>query len=91
MDGKLRLGARWIAAVAMAAQVGLGGCDLAPEYRPPDYILPANYQGSGPFTVAHPLDTLPRGPWWESFNDALLNQLERQLVSEKPDLAAMAE
>jgi outer membrane protein, multidrug efflux system len=91
MDGKLRPGARWIAGLAMAAQVGLGGCDLAPEYRPPDYVLPANYQGSGPFTVAHPLDTLPRGPWWESFNDALLNQLERQLVSENPDLAAMAE
>ena len=69
----------------------MGGCDLAPEYHPPQYILPASFQGSGPFMVAHPLDTLPRGAWWESFNDVLLNQLEQQLMTENPDLAAQAE
>src|SRR6201999_4189246 len=31
------------------------------------------------------------GPWWERFNDPLLNQLEQQLTAENPDLAAMAE
>ena len=76
---------------AVAAVIGLCGCDLAPPYHPPHYILPANYQGSRPFKVAHPLDTLPRGPWWERFNDPLLNQLEQQLTAENPDLAAMAE
>jgi multidrug efflux system outer membrane protein len=75
----------------MAALMGLGGCDLAPEYHPSQYILPASYQGSGPFTVGHPLDTLPRGAWWESFDDVVLNQLEQQLVTENPDLAAQAE
>jgi outer membrane protein, multidrug efflux system len=80
-----------LVAPVMAALAGLCGCDLAPEYKPPQYVLPADYQGSGPFKVAHPLDTLPRGPWWERFNDPLLNQLEQQLTAENPDLAALAE
>jgi outer membrane protein, multidrug efflux system len=75
----------------LAALFGLCGCDLAPAYRPPHYVLPASYQGSPPFKVAHPLDTLPRGPWWERFNDPRLNQLEQQLTAENPNLAAMAE
>ena len=29
----------------------LSGCDLAPVYDPPHYVLPESYQGSGPFTV----------------------------------------
>src|ERR1700733_2871586 len=80
-----------LTAPMLAALAALCGCDLAPVYRPPQYVLPASYQGSPPFKVAHPLDTLPRGPWWERFNDPLLNQLEQQLTAENPNLAAMAE
>jgi multidrug efflux system outer membrane protein len=80
-----------LAGPVLAALTGLCGCDLAPPYRPPQYVLPASYQGSPPFRVAHPLDTLPRGPWWERFNDPQLNQLEEQLTAENPNLAAMAE
>jgi outer membrane protein, multidrug efflux system len=84
--------ARCIAGLTLAAPlVSPAGCDLASDYQRPQYILPANYQGSGPFKVARPLDTLPRGPWWERFGDPLLNQLEQQLTKENPDLAAMAE
>jgi multidrug efflux system outer membrane protein len=78
-------------APVLVAVSGLCGCDLAPPYRPPHYVLPANYQGSQPFEVAHPLDTLPRGPWWERFDDPMLNQLEQKLTAENPDVAAMAE
>jgi multidrug efflux system outer membrane protein len=69
--------------------IGLGGCDLAPRYDPPHYVLPADWRGQRPFTVATPRDTLPRGPWWEQFNDPLLNQLEGQLVATNPSLATM--
>ena len=82
---------RALAAPIVAAQISVCGCDLAPKYQPPQYVLPANYQGSKPFKVAHPLDTMQRGPWWERFSDPLLNQLERQLTAENPDLAALAE
>ncbi len=87
------IGARsvWGLALAGSMLAALGGCDLAPAYHPPQYILPATYQGSGPFKVARPLDTLPRGPWWERFDDPLLNRLEQQLGAENPDLAALAE
>lgn len=69
----------------------LAGCDLAPRYAPPAYVLPASYAGSGPFGIAHPADALPRGPWWTMFGDPLLNQLETQAAAGNPDLAAIAE
>lgn len=77
--------------IVLTVLIGLCGCDLAPDYQPPQYVLPADYRGSGPFTIAHPRDALPRGPWWEGFDDALLNQLEQQLTADNPDLAALAE
>jgi multidrug efflux system outer membrane protein len=87
----LKLTAPVLAAPVLVALSGVCGCDLAPAYRPPQYVLPASYQGSPPFKVARPLDTLPRGPWWERFGDPTLNQLEQQLTAENPDLAALAE
>ncbi|WP_428374513.1 efflux transporter outer membrane subunit [Lichenicoccus sp.] len=69
----------------------LAGCDLAPAYRPPHPILPASYQGSGPFTVARPLDQLPRGPWWQAFGDPVLDTLEAQLELDNPNLQAAYE
>ena len=78
-----------LAAVLLCALTGLCGCDLAPRYDPPRYVLPADWRGSGPFTLATPRDALPRGPWWERFGDPLLNQLEAQLVAENPSLATM--
>ena len=48
-------------AAALVASLGVGllaGCDLAPVYDPPHFILPDSYQGSGPFGVAHPEEAL---------------------------------
>src|SRR5258708_21321672 len=87
----LGLAARRPAYLALAALIGLCRCDLAPDYVPPQYVVPADYKGSGPFTIARPRDTLPRGPWWEGFGDPLLNQLEQQLAANNPDLPALAE
>ena len=70
----------------------LAGCDLAPVYEPPNFILPASYQGSAPFAVAHPEETLsPRGDWWTLFGDQQLNQLEDQLGRGNPTLQAAAD
>ena len=79
----------------LMASVGaalLSGCDLAPVYEPPNFILPASYQGSGPFAVAHPEEALsPRGDWWTLFGDERLNQLEDQLNRANPTLQAAAD
>jgi multidrug efflux system outer membrane protein len=70
----------------------LPGCDLAPVYDPPHYVVPESYQGSGPFRVAHPENVLStRGDWWTMLGDAQLNQLEEQLDSANPTLEAAAE
>ena len=78
----------------MAAGLGLlvvSGCDLAPLYRPPHFVLPASYQGSAPFKVAQPGDALPRGPWWRLFGDPVLDRLEEQADAINPNLQAEEE
>ena len=70
----------------------LCGCNLAPVYHPPQFLLPNSYQGSGPFRVAHPQDVLSsRGDWWTLFGDARLNELEDELGRANPTLQAAAE
>jgi outer membrane protein, multidrug efflux system len=82
-------------ATALVASLCVGllaGCDLAPVYDPPSFMLPESYQGSGPFRVAHPEEALsPRGDWWILFGDEQLNQLEDQLVRANPTLQAAAD
>ena len=75
----------------LAAFTTLCGCNLAPNYQPPHFILPADYQGSAAFSVATPQDALARGPWWLMFGDPELDRLEQQAVTGNPDLAAAAE
>jgi outer membrane protein, multidrug efflux system len=87
------MNARAIALLAYSLGVALlSGCDLTPAYDPPRFILPASYQGSGPFTVANPDEELSqRGDWWTLFGDSELNQLEDHLGSANPTLHAAAE
>src|SRR5580658_5959593 len=95
MRARPRIGGRpaasGLGALALGALVALGGCELAPRYDAPHYVVPEHYQGAAPFALARPGDALPRGPWWQGFGDPLLNRLERQLEAENPDLAALAE
>jgi NodT family efflux transporter outer membrane factor (OMF) lipoprotein len=78
--------------IALAVAGILSGCNLAPVYEQPHYLLPDSYQGSGAFRVAQPQDALsPRGDWWTLFGDEQLNRLEEQLVRENPNLEAAAE
>jgi outer membrane protein, multidrug efflux system len=77
---------------ALAVAAVLPGCNLAPAYDPPHYLLPDSYQGSGAFRVAQPQEALsPRGDWWALFGDEQLNRLEEQLNRENPNLEAAAE
>jgi multidrug efflux system outer membrane protein len=76
-----------------AAAVSLGSltaCDLAPKYHPDKFVLPASYQGAGPWQVAHPRDEIPRGPWWKAYGNPTLNELEDR-IPQNPDLLAQRE
>ncbi len=78
-----------IASLAVAVLVG---CDLAPVYDPPHYVLPESYQGSEPFRVAQPQGVLSaRGDWWTLLGDRQLNELEEQLEHSNATLQAAAE
>jgi NodT family efflux transporter outer membrane factor (OMF) lipoprotein len=64
------------------------GCSLAPHYQPPTVAaIPANYKEAGPWQLAHPADTLPRGPWWTEYGDPALDAFEAQVDTHNPTVA----
>jgi NodT family efflux transporter outer membrane factor (OMF) lipoprotein len=77
---------RYLLASVLASS--LTACSLAPKYHPPLVSVPASYKEIGPWQTARPSDTLPRGAWWEKFQDNTLNALEPKIDTANPDLAA---
>ncbi len=65
--------------------------DLAPGYNLPKFVVPENWNGSGPFTKAKPADDEIREDWWKLYNDQVLNQLEEDAMNSNADLQAFAE
>jgi NodT family efflux transporter outer membrane factor (OMF) lipoprotein len=66
----------------------LAGCSLAPQYKPPSVAaIPVRYKEAGPWQLAHPADTLPRGPWWSDYGDPELDRLEAQVDGHNPTVA----
>jgi outer membrane protein, multidrug efflux system len=66
----------------------LAGCSAIPPQRPVPVPTPEHYDAIPPsWTEAAPADTAPRGDWWTSFNDPVLNDLEARAVKANPTLA----
>ncbi|MEP6889039.1 MAG: efflux transporter outer membrane subunit [Nitrospirales bacterium] len=65
--------------------------DLAPDYQPAQFVVPASWHGASPFVEAKPSDGEVRPDWWTLFNDPVLNKLEEQAMAANPDLQAAAE
>jgi len=49
---------------------------------------PPAYSSEGPWRVAAPKDSIPKGAWWEIYNDADLNNYEQQLLQANQSLTA---
>ncbi len=80
---------KWLSlAAAVAASALLAGCAVGPKYQRPQIQAPTAYKTEGPWRVAAPKDSLPKGAWWEIFNDAELNNYEQQLLKANQSLAA---
>ena len=80
-------------APTLLAALLLAGCaNLAPSYEVPVTDMPVAFkEGKGVWVPAAPADTLERGPWWELFDDPLLNALAAQVeVSNQNVVAAVA-
>ncbi|MCA9470841.1 MAG: efflux transporter outer membrane subunit [Nitrospirales bacterium] len=64
---------------------------MAPDYEPPNYVVPASWHGASPFVEAKPSDGALRPDWWKLFDDPILDWLEEQAMAANPDLHAAAE
>ena len=79
-----------------SAVSALAGCTLAPTYHAPQTAAPpvfkeasasAGLEVSG-WVNAKPRDGDPRGPWWATFHDPVLDDLETRAEKASPTLAA---
>jgi NodT family efflux transporter outer membrane factor (OMF) lipoprotein len=72
------------------------GCNVGPRYSKPAVETPSAFKELTPdemsetagWKTAQPADTLPRGKWWEIFNDPDLNALEDQVAVSNQTVAA---
>jgi len=68
------------------------GCAVGPKYKTPAVPVPPAYKEMGNWKTAQPNDQNLGGNWWEIFQDAQLNALERQIgVSNQNLKAAVAQ
>ncbi len=75
-------------ALGLLASGLLAGCVVGPNYHRPPVQAPTAYKTEGPWRVAAPKDSIPKGAWWEIFNDAELNNYEQQLLQANQSLEA---
>ena len=78
----------------------LAGCSVGPNYKRPAALpsqpLPKAFttvtSGTNQvlWKIAEPSADMPRGNWWEVFNNARLNQLEELALTNNQNLAAFA-
>lgn len=71
-----------------AFTLALAGCATGPVYQVPAAPLPAEYKEAQGWQPAAPADLLGKGPWWELFGDATLNELARQVEVNNQNVAA---
>jgi NodT family efflux transporter outer membrane factor (OMF) lipoprotein len=68
----------------------LAGCAVGPNYHRPDAAAPTAFKEAAGWKAAAPGDTLPRGAWWEAFQDPVLNGLEAQVATSNQTLQQAA-
>ena len=79
---------RFKLAAGILATGALAGCAVGPNYHRPLVETPPTYKTEAPWRVAAPKDSLPKDAWWQLFNDAELNDYERQLLKANQSLEA---
>jgi NodT family efflux transporter outer membrane factor (OMF) lipoprotein len=78
-----------LASVAFVA----GACSVGPDYERPSAPVPAAYKEVGygqqrDWKPAEPRDDMNRGPWWQVYNDPVLDDLEEQVDVSNQNLKA---
>ena len=65
----------------------LGGCMVGPDYVRPTSLTAPAYKETEGWKMARPQDEVLRGPWWETYGDPQLNELEEQVNISNQNLA----
>ena len=75
---------------ALALLVLAGACTVGPRYSRPPAPTPAPdaWKTQPPWQQAAPKDAIPKGPWWQVFHDATLDDYEQQLLHANQSLVA---
>lgn len=79
--------------------VALSGCSLAPKFQQPSVQTPDAYKRAalelpvgerGSWKPGTPAERDPRGEWWKTFKDPVLDRLVTEAVADNPGLQAAA-
>ena len=68
----------------------LSACAVGPNYKRPAITTSPAFKEAGDWKASEPSDALNRGPWWQIFNDDVLNQLEAQIEISNLNVKAAA-
>jgi NodT family efflux transporter outer membrane factor (OMF) lipoprotein len=80
--------ARRFAPIVALSVVAIAGCSFAPKEVVPELPTATVYKEESQWQRARPADELPHGQWWTQFREPQLDELEKRLVDNSPDLAA---
>ena len=86
--GAWRAPGRLVLTAAAGMLVLITGCSVGPDYVRPPTAAPEAYKENAGWKVAQPRDELPRGRWWEVYNDPQLNALVDQVDISNQNIAA---
>jgi len=64
------------------------GCAVGPTYQRPTAATPVAYKEAQNWVPAAPADALERGPWWQLFDDPVLNELAAGIDISNQNIAA---
>ena len=77
---------------ALSVAVIFTGCALGPDYVKPSAPVPQAYKLAQDWKLVDPKDSLPKGAWWEIYNDSVLNELMKKVgVGNQNIIAAEAQ
>jgi len=76
--------------IAIGVLLLCAGCTIGPRYARPSAPAPTvdAWKTQPPWQEAAPKDAVPKGAWWEIFQDPALNQYEQQLLQANQSLFA---
>lgn len=74
--------------IAILGLFALSSCMVGPDYHRPVLSVPKAFKAAPGWVKAEPDDAAPKGPWWQNFDDPVLDRLEPQVAVDNASLAA---